>query len=216
MAGERTLPGIGLTGFWDIGSAYKTGMDDNLRLVSALLQARILSQVAAEPGAPVDGDMHAITGGANAGKIAIRDAGAWVYVTPKSGWIVYDVGLGEHITFNGVTWDVLAAAGGGGGGAITLANVTAALTLTNVHLAGGVFLRMNVAGANNISIPAGLTGTEPVTFLWESAGQPTFVPAGGVTLLSPDSKTKMRVAGSQATLVPLGADKYSLIGDISA
>jgi len=190
-------------------------MDANMRLASALIQARVLSQVAAEPVSPVNGDMHVITAGVNLNKIAIRDNGAWVYVTPQAGWIVYDVSATEHITFTGTTWDVLTTGGAGGGGSISLVNATAAIALTNVHLAGGVFVRMNVAGANNITIPTGLTGVEPVTFMWESGGQPTFAPAGGVTLQSPDSKTKLRVAGSQATLVPLGSEKYALIGDIA-
>ena len=36
---ERTLPGLGLTGFWDLGANnWKGGMDLNLRKLSLLVQ----------------------------------------------------------------------------------------------------------------------------------------------------------------------------------
>lgn len=105
MAGERALPGLGLYGFWTLGSnGYKDQLDGNLRLLSALVQAKVLSRVASVPGSPTDGDMHIITAGGDANKIAIRDNGAWVYVVPSAGFISWSVGDSKYYVFNGTVW----------------------------------------------------------------------------------------------------------------
>ena len=47
---ERTLPGLGLTGFWDLGANnWKGGMDLNLRKLSLLVQLSVLSMTTALP-----------------------------------------------------------------------------------------------------------------------------------------------------------------------
>ncbi len=114
MAGERTLPGLGLTGFWDLGdNTFKSGMDTNLRLLSALVQPQVLSVLAAEPGSPTDGDIHlasAVWGGAAIHDIVIRDNGAWVSITPQEGWSVYNRATDERLTFDGTAWNLPATA----------------------------------------------------------------------------------------------------------
>ena len=47
---KRTLPGLGLTGFWNIGDDYKTEMDFNILMLSALVQAGAKSQTTNLPG----------------------------------------------------------------------------------------------------------------------------------------------------------------------
>jgi hypothetical protein len=104
---QRTLPGIGLIGFWDLGyDGWKAENDGNLRIVSALVQASVLSIVAATPGAPVDGDMHIFsdTHPTEPNKIAIRDDGSWVYVAPRLGAFVYNQDTGTYFTFDGLVW----------------------------------------------------------------------------------------------------------------
>lgn len=112
----RTLPGVGLK------AGYATGEDGwgddvNLDLLKAsvLLQAGVKSRLAAVPGAPADGDIHILTAAPNAQKIAVRDNGAWVYLTPLEGWWVYDQGTNEYLTFDGAAWSVFEAGGGGSG-----------------------------------------------------------------------------------------------------
>lgn len=52
----RTLPGLGLTGFWPYrSSGWNVGMDNNLRLISALTCLVVDSITAALPGSPADG-----------------------------------------------------------------------------------------------------------------------------------------------------------------
>jgi hypothetical protein len=113
MAGERDLPGgLGMQAFWTLGSnGYKDDMDTNFLNMSVLVQPYVLSSVATLPGTPTDGDIHRMTGGANDLDLAVRDNGAWVYLTPYEGFLVYDRTADEYLTFNGVAWASLIVGG---------------------------------------------------------------------------------------------------------
>lgn len=107
---SRQLPNLGLKGFWSLGEDnYKGDMDLNLLTLSALVQGGVLGKVAALPGSPSDGDVYVLdeTAGADANKIAIRDAGAWVMVVPQEGWELYDRADNNFIVFNGTLWSTL-------------------------------------------------------------------------------------------------------------
>lgn len=109
MAGQRTLPGVGLTGFWDLGTNYKPDMDSNLLRLSFLVQPYVLDSVADDPVAPADGDIYRATGNwtstaAAAGQIAVRDNGAWVAFAPVEGWTFFDRANGQTIRYNGAAW----------------------------------------------------------------------------------------------------------------
>lgn len=111
---QRALPGIGLIGFWDLGfDGWKVENDGNLRILSALVQASVLSIVAATPGAPVDGDMHIFSAAhpTDANKIAIRDDGAWVLIVPREGAWVYDQATDRYYRFTGAAWVAFVAGG---------------------------------------------------------------------------------------------------------
>jgi Protein of unknown function (DUF2793) len=114
MMAQRQLPGLGLTGFWDLGyRPWKDENDVNLRIISALLGMQALDHVAATPGSPVDGNIYLFTAAhpTQPNKVAIRDAGAWVYVTPLAGAIMFDLAAGVHKTFSGSAWVALAGSG---------------------------------------------------------------------------------------------------------
>ena len=105
MAGERQLPGLGLYGFWDLGSnGWKNQNDGNLRMLSALVQGSVMSFEATVPGSPTNGDRHVITSGGDANKIALRDNGAWVYLTPTEGWTTYNIATNLFYKFDGSAW----------------------------------------------------------------------------------------------------------------
>ncbi len=113
MAGERTLPGLGLTGYWTLGTnGWKDGMDANVRLLSAVAMLVALSRTDALPGVPTDGMVYIVvsTDPTNPNKIAIRDLGAWVYIAPAEGWTAYVVDDLEHVYFNGANWVLFTAA----------------------------------------------------------------------------------------------------------
>lgn len=110
MAGERTLPGLGLTGFWDLHSAgWKPGMDTNLQSLSAICQLSVLSQTTALPGSPTDGDIYIVpsSDGTNPDKIAIRDNAAWVYFAPNEGFLAFVQDTGAFMYYTGVAWSNL-------------------------------------------------------------------------------------------------------------
>ena len=101
----RNLPGLGLRAYAPKGEAnWNTWTDPNWRTVSALLQGRVKGLVAALPGSPVDGDMYILTATANANRIAIRDAGAWVYIVPQTGWRMYETTDAITYEFDGTAW----------------------------------------------------------------------------------------------------------------
>lgn len=116
----RTLPGLGLTGFWPLGdNNWKAAMDANLRIMSALVNGAVKSRTTALPGTPTLGDIYIVPSGGDANKIAIWDgevgAEAWVYLTPKAGWHTYVIDDDENVQWSGTSWGVFAGAGGGGG-----------------------------------------------------------------------------------------------------
>lgn len=167
MAGERTLPGIGLTGFWNLGdSSWKPGMDANLRALSALVQLSVLSRQTAIPDSPADGSIYIVPANAatNANRIAIRDNGATTFVTPAEGWLGYVKDEDLFVKFNGTVWEVLATGGGGGGGGS--ASITPGkhrywrINILNIAPASNQFIRLRdiefagVAGGPDLTVPA--------------------------------------------------------------
>lgn len=113
---ERTLPGLGLTGFWDLGQdEWNTGMDANIRVLSAVAQLSVISATTALPGSPADGDIYIVPSGGNANEIAIRDLGAWVYIVPQEGWRAWVRDTDKLVIWSGSAWTEFEAGGGGGG-----------------------------------------------------------------------------------------------------
>ena len=107
MAGERTLPGLGLTGFWDEGSdGWKAAMDVNLRILSALGAGSVKSRTTVLPGSPTDGDIYIVRSddGTNPNKVAIRDSAAWVYLTPAEGWRTWLQDEDVSAIYSGSAW----------------------------------------------------------------------------------------------------------------
>lgn len=112
---SRNLPGLGLNGFWNLGEdGWNTGMDENLRVLSAVAQGAALSRTTALPGSPTDGDIYIVpTGsGGDSNKLALRDDGAWVYLTPQQGWVIYIIDAAEFRYWTGASWVLLSAGGG--------------------------------------------------------------------------------------------------------
>lgn len=110
LAGERSLPGLGLKAFWNLGSnGYKPDMDSGIRILSALVQLTVLSRVTVLPGAPTDGEIYIVPSGAllNANEIAIRDNGEWVYIVPKEGFVATVADENVLVWYSGAAWSAL-------------------------------------------------------------------------------------------------------------
>jgi hypothetical protein len=109
---ERSLPGLGLTGFWDLGAdEWNDGMDPNLLLLSAVTQLSVKSATTALPGSPTDGDIYIVPSGGEANNVAVRDDGAWVYFTPKEGWRAWVQDTNIFVIFDGTNWTPLRGGG---------------------------------------------------------------------------------------------------------
>jgi hypothetical protein len=110
LAGERSLPGLGLKAFWNLGSnGFKPDLDSGIRILSALVQLTVISRVTALPGAPSDGEIYIVPSGAalNPNEIAIRDNGEWVYVVPKEGFVATVADENLLIWYSGTAWSSL-------------------------------------------------------------------------------------------------------------
>lgn len=102
---ERTLPGIGLTGYWDQGAPWKVGGDRNWLLSSVLTQLSVESATTSLPASPLNGVIYiAPVGDPNANQVAARDNGAWVYFPPFEGLTAYVRDSNTAVRFDGAAW----------------------------------------------------------------------------------------------------------------
>lgn len=237
MAGERTLPGLGLRAYWTPGSnGWNSQHDPDTRKVSVVCQLVVKSRLALVPGAPVEGDVHILTGAPNANTVAAYDNGAWVYFTPAEGWAAYDQATDEALYFNGTAWAVrplvplftaanarqkLRVSSGGVLGwsydPLGVRSETAATTLVATD-SGGYVRVANLADVT-VTVPANATvafdiGTT-ILLRQSDLGQLTVVAAAGVTINSSET-LKLRKQHSTASLVKVGTDVWDLTGDLEA
>lgn len=102
----RTLPGLGLKGFWPYGTdGYNDEMDENQRKTSVFVQTVVLSRETSLPGSPSDGDIYIVPeGDTNEHDIAVRDDGAWVYYSPFAGCNVFVLDEDIYVRWTGSAW----------------------------------------------------------------------------------------------------------------
>lgn len=215
---ERILPGLGLTGFWDLGAdGYKDAMDIDWRLLSALTQAGALDLVSAEPGTPSDGDIYLLdeTHATQPNDIAVRDAGAWVYITPAEGWIVYDATAGYHRKFDGSVWAQLISGGGGPAAVSTQAGTTYTAVIGDAN----TYIQFTNASAVAFTIPAEASVNFPVGTVIAleqvGAGTVTLTPDAGVTINSRGSVLGTAGQYAVAQVKKVGSDTWTAIGDLA-
>ena len=97
----------------------------------------------------------------------------------------------------------------------TLTTQAAAFSITNTLLEGLNVAQTTFATAGNVTVPSGLTGTEPMEVVWVSGARPVIVAGAGVSIISPDGARTLRTPGSWAKLTPRGSDNYLLWGDLT-
>ncbi len=75
----------------------------------------MLSKTAAVPASPTNGDRYIVPAGAigawagQAGKIAVRIAGAWEFYAPLEGWLAWVTDTTELDVFSSGSWQTLLA-----------------------------------------------------------------------------------------------------------
>lgn len=221
---SRDLPNLALKAFFDLG---EDGWDDemslNLLKLSVLVQATALDKVSADPGSPADGDVYIFdeTHPTQANKVAIRDAGAWVYVTPFDGWLIYNQAAGYYEKFDETAgaWAELAT-GGGGGGAVYPPVQGEAGNYTVDPADVGHYIRLTSATEKNVNIDPEATTALPDDGEWHfrnvGVGDATIVPGSGVTVNPPNGGTLVIPQGGSVTLKRAAADIFDLMGQVVA
>lgn len=234
---QRALPGLGIRGFYDAGyEGWGTPLSEDLRVLSVLVAGNALSRTTALPAAGATGDIYIVPADAtaNADQIAVWDgesgSEAWVYLAPVTGVIVWIADEAASVRWEGSSWNLTSSSAGMSGADIraaldgligtawrkvSLQSGAAAYTLTNTDLAGNVIRTLTSATAVTLTVPAGLTGTEPMTIVQGGAGTVTVAAASGVTIKSYGSKLSLSGQEAWATLIPLGSDTYRLGGNLA-
>lgn len=95
---SSTEPRSGLVYGWSVGeNGWKTGMDNNLLWLGQFATHLSIKDrdLATPPGSPAAGDTYIVaaspTGAwvAHAGHVAVWTGSAWVFGTPRVGWLAY-------------------------------------------------------------------------------------------------------------------------------
>lgn len=213
---ERTLPGLGLTGFWDLGANnWKGGMDLNLRKLSLLVQLSVLSMTTPLPSTGLaDGMIYIIPSGGDAKKIAIRDNGAWVNYDPTEGMVAWVKDTDKFVKYDGTNWvnmipDVTSPP-------LVINNQADDYTLVLADAANG-YIRMTAATAKTLIVPnnsavAFEVGTQ-IPVRQAGAGQIEILGGSGVQINTSETR-KLRKQHSTATLIKVAANEWDLTGDL--
>jgi hypothetical protein len=88
-------------------------LNDALRRLDALVQMHVLSAATSGPPAsPADGDAYLLPAEplsadwsiASEGQLAVFQDGTWEFLTPRTGWLVFDAESGALLLFDGSGW----------------------------------------------------------------------------------------------------------------
>lgn len=109
---QKTAPNLGMNYGWELGeSGWKPGMDANMLKLDTVVGAAVLA-IANSPSVTADGARYIVgtspTGdfAGQAGRLAARIDGAWVFYAPNAGWSVYNLSNGMSYRYNGSAWVV--------------------------------------------------------------------------------------------------------------
>lgn len=217
----RTLPNLGLKAFYDLGEdGWKGDQDLNLLVLSVLVQATVLDKVDAEPGSPADGDIYILdeTHATHPNEVAIRDDGAWVYVEPFEGWLIFNQAAAYYEKFDGSVWAELATGGGGGGPSTVTTISTADTDLLADH--AGQYLRFTNVAAKTLTVQDNATEALPADceFHIRNVGTNdlTLIEDTAVTINPPHGGTLVIPTGATVTLKRVAEDEFDLMGQVVA
>lgn len=221
MAGRTLAGSLGLTGDWDLGeNNWKDDNDVNLLKLSVVAQGVASELVSATPGAPTEGLIVLFdnTHPTNAGDIAVYDEATWHYISPTTGWRMYDSDSAFMREFDGSTWTEVASGGGGGGGNPPVQTESGNYTIDPDD--DGHYIRLTAVSTKTISIDLDATTALPANGEWHfrnvGAGDATIDPDVGVTVNAPAGGTLVVPQGGTITLKRAAADEFDLLGQTVA
>lgn len=127
------------------GQAQKEGFVNEITArIDALLHGAIEGELAAPPAAPTEGQAWLVGAGASgvwlgqAGKLAARQSGNWLFATPRDGMKLLNRATGQEIRYFGIWKSAARPALPSGGTTIdaeartTIAAILAALTIAGM------------------------------------------------------------------------------------
>ena len=219
---ERIMPGLGLRAFYDSGQRnWGTSLSEDLRRLSAVVQARATSRTTTLPATGSTGQMLIVpaAAGANANALALWDqspagAAAWVYLTPQEGWQVWIADEARHVRFTAGLWVEVPRPG-----IVRIRTLTATShTLEAVDL--GSILETTGSSAVTVTIPTESTVPFEIGALINvtqvGAGVATVVAAAGVSLNGiVGGSVALDGQWSGAALVKRGVDAWIIQGALA-
>jgi hypothetical protein len=211
----RTLPNLGLQAFFDVGeSGWADEVSLNFLLLSVLVQGGVLETVSTTPSSPTNGQVYLFSAShpTQANKIGIRDADAWINVTPLEGWRVYDRAANALLLFDGTAWVPFTA---GGSPYSTVAEVTG--TAANLLASqAGQYLRFTATSAKSLTVRPNSTEALPDNGEWNlrnvGAANLTLIAGAGVTINPPAGGSLVMAPGMSAMLKRAAVNVFDLIG----
>ena len=218
---ERIMPGLGLRAFYDPGQQnWGANVSEDLRLLSAMVQARAISRATTLPVTGIAGDIYLVPAGAptDANAVAIWDgavgAEAWVFIIPQTRWQVWIADEVRHVRFDGAAWADVPRPG-----VVPLRSL--AVTAYELVLADtGTIIETTGASVVTVTIPAEAT----VPFESGTLINITQVGAGVATITAAPGVALNGVAGgsvaldgqwSGAALTKRGADAWIVQGALA-
>lgn len=219
---ERIMPGLGLRAFYDPGQRnWGTSLSEDLRRLSALVQARAASRTTPLPTTGSTGQMLIVpaAAGANANALALWDqavggTAAWVYLPPQAGWQVWIADEARHVRFTAGAWVEVPRPG-----IVPIRTLTATShTLEAVDL--GSILETTGSSAVTVTIPTEATVPFEIGALINvtqvGAGIATVVAAAGVSLNGVvGGSAALDGQWSGVALVKRGADAWIIQGALA-
>jgi hypothetical protein len=218
---ERILPGLGLRAFYDPGQRnWGTSLSEDLRRISALLQARAASR---STPLPVTGSAAQIlivpaAAAADADAVALWDeidgTPSWVFLTPQEGWQFWITDEVLHVRFTAGAWAEVPRPG------IVRVHTLTTTAHTLEIIDTGSILETTGSSAVTVTIPDETTMPFEIGTLINvtqvGAGVATIVAAAGVSLNGATSgSVALNGQWSGAALVKRGADAWIIQGALA-
>lgn len=113
-----------------------------------IVQMRVDGRLASLPPDPGDGARYILSGDPN-GRIAFEEQGAWVYLTPKPGWLCWDASEGVMLAYTEAGWDAI---GGEPTGAQTFGVNASADAVNRLAVASDATLLTHDGGGHQLKI----------------------------------------------------------------
>ena len=219
---ERIMPGVGLRAYYDPGQRnWGTSLSEDLRRLSALVQARAASRTTPLPATGSTGQMLIVpaAAGADANALALWDqspagAAAWVTLPPQDGWQVWIADEARHVRFTAGSWVEVPRPG-----IVRIRTLTATSHMLEAVDLGSI-LETTGSSAVTVTIPPEAT----VPFETGSLINITQVGAGVATVAAAAGVSLNGVAGGTAALdgpwsgvalVKRGADAWIIQGALA-